>query len=94
MCGISTLDFDHTSLLGSTIESIAWHKAGIMKTNVPAFTVDQQLTPALVTLSDRAKEKEVGCIGIMIIDDYYIMMLQYSILYCMVTKVVTAATRG
>ncbi|KAK4310151.1 hypothetical protein Pmani_018264 [Petrolisthes manimaculis] len=58
VCGISTLDFDHTSLLGSTIESITWHKAGIMKTNIPTFTLDQQLTTALMKLSDRAKEKE------------------------------------
>lgn len=83
VCGISTLDFDHTSLLGSTIESIAWHKAGIMKTNIPAFTVDQQLSPALMTLSDRAKEKEVGCMSIMMMNDYP----HYdNILYCMIFK--------
>lgn len=84
VCGISTLDFDHTSLLGTTIESIAWHKAGIMKTNVPTFTVDQQLTPALVTLSDRAKEKEVGCMGIMIITTlwWYIILYGHTSCYC------------
>lgn len=60
MCGITTLDFDHTSILGNTIESIAWHKAGIMKSGVPTFTVEQSLQPALQVLIERAKEKEVG----------------------------------
>ncbi|VDN51557.1 unnamed protein product [Dracunculus medinensis] len=31
VCGITRLDLDHTSILGNTIESIAWHKAGIFK---------------------------------------------------------------
>ena len=33
---ITPLGFDHTKTLGDTIESIAGHKAGIMKKNVPA----------------------------------------------------------
>ena len=41
VCGISTLDFDHTSILGSTIAQIAWHKAGIMKKNSILLTVPQ-----------------------------------------------------
>ena len=32
---------DHTSMLGHTIEEIAWHKAGIFKTGCPAVTIDQ-----------------------------------------------------
>ena len=31
ICGITTLDIDHTGSLGNTIEEIAMHKAGIMK---------------------------------------------------------------
>ena len=31
VCGITSLGIDHTALLGSTIEEIARHKAGIMK---------------------------------------------------------------
>jgi folylpolyglutamate synthase len=31
VCGITPLGFDHMSILGETIESIAWHKAGIIK---------------------------------------------------------------
>ncbi|KAK6017099.1 hypothetical protein OSTOST_17412 [Ostertagia ostertagi] len=33
---ISTLDIDHTTILGSTLPSIAWHKAGILKNGSPA----------------------------------------------------------
>lgn len=31
VCGVTTLDIDHTNSLGNTIEEIAWQKAGIMK---------------------------------------------------------------
>ena len=31
ICGITTLDIDHTGSRGNTIEEIAMHKAGIMK---------------------------------------------------------------
>lgn len=60
VCGVTTLDFDHTSVLGKTIESIAWQKAGIMKPGVPLFTVDQQPRPAMSVLIERAKEKKVS----------------------------------
>ena len=33
VCGISSLGYDHTDMLGKTIEEIAWHKAGIFKVN-------------------------------------------------------------
>lgn len=59
VCGVTTLDYDHTSILGNTIESIAWHKAGIMKPGIPTFTMEQPLQPALSVLLERAKEKEV-----------------------------------
>jgi len=35
---ITSVGIDHTHTLGSTIESIAWHKAGIVKPGVPAVT--------------------------------------------------------
>lgn len=56
--GISTLGIDHVFALGDTVEKIAWHKAGIMKTGSPAFTVEQYPGAAQV-LKDRAKEKNV-----------------------------------
>jgi folylpolyglutamate synthase len=57
--GITSLGIDHTSLLGSTIEDIAWQKAGIMKPGSIAFTVDQQPAAALEVLKQRASEKKV-----------------------------------
>ncbi|XP_076019803.1 folylpolyglutamate synthase, mitochondrial-like isoform X2 [Genypterus blacodes] len=55
VCGISSLGIDHTQILGETIEEIAWHKAGIFKPGVPAFTVKQPEV-AMTVLKDRAKE--------------------------------------
>lgn len=31
VCGVSSLGIDHTSLLGDTLEKIAWQKGGIFK---------------------------------------------------------------
>ena len=31
VCGVSSLGIDHTSILGDTLDKIAWHKAGIFK---------------------------------------------------------------
>uniref|UniRef100_A0A669E399 Folylpolyglutamate synthase n=1 Tax=Oreochromis niloticus TaxID=8128 RepID=A0A669E399_ORENI len=58
VCGISFLDIDHTDILGDTIEKIAWHKAGIFKPGVPAFTI-RQPEGAMPVLEQRAKE--IGC---------------------------------
>ncbi|XP_064420472.1 folylpolyglutamate synthase, mitochondrial isoform X2 [Latimeria chalumnae] len=58
VCGVSSLGIDHTSLLGDTIEKIAWQKGGIFKTGVPAFTVPQPDGPMEV-LQERARE--IGC---------------------------------
>lgn len=49
---------DHTSLLGHTIESIAWNKAGIMKKGCLAFTVPQS-EPAMDVIKQRSIEKNV-----------------------------------
>nr|XP_046230677.1 folylpolyglutamate synthase, mitochondrial-like [Scatophagus argus] len=55
VCGITSLGIDHTQILGDTIEKIAWHKGGIFKPGVPAFTVKQP-EDAMAVLRDRAKE--------------------------------------
>ncbi|XP_053551977.1 folylpolyglutamate synthase, mitochondrial isoform X2 [Bombina bombina] len=55
VCGVSSLGIDHTSILGDTIEKIAWQKAGIFKPGVPAFTVPQP-AQSLEVLRDRASE--------------------------------------
>lgn len=57
--GISTLGIDHVFALGDTVEKIAWHKAGIMKTGTPAFTV-KQVAGAEKVLQERASEKGVS----------------------------------
>ena len=31
VCGITSLGIDHCSILGNTLEEIAWHKSGIFK---------------------------------------------------------------
>ncbi|KAM6431555.1 folylpolyglutamate synthase, mitochondrial isoform 2-T2 [Liasis olivaceus] len=55
VCGVSSLGIDHTSILGDTIEKIAWQKGGIFKPGVPAFTVPQPERP-LEVLKERAEE--------------------------------------
>lgn len=35
---ITDISFDHTNLLGDTLEKIAWEKAGIVKTGIPVYT--------------------------------------------------------
>jgi len=56
--GISTLGIDHVFILGDTVEKIAWHKAGILKTESPAFTTDQ-VPEAMEVINSRARENEV-----------------------------------
>ncbi|RDL37963.1 uncharacterized protein BP5553_05396 [Venustampulla echinocandica] len=56
--GITTLGIDHVESLGETIDKIAWHKAGILKTGSPAFSV-RQLPGAETVLRERAEEKGV-----------------------------------
>jgi folylpolyglutamate synthase/dihydrofolate synthase len=49
VCGITSLGLEHTELLGHTLPEIAFHKAGIFKPSVPAFSVPQA-PEALATL--------------------------------------------
>lgn len=58
--GITSLGLDHTNLLGNTIESIAWNKAGIMKQGSKVFTVPQT-EPSMKVLRERSVEKKVLC---------------------------------
>lgn len=56
--GISTLGIDHVFVLGDTVDKIAWHKAGIMKSGSPAFAVEQPAFPSAEgVLRARAAEK-------------------------------------
>lgn len=58
VCGVSSLDLDHTNLLGHTLEEIAWHKAGIFKKGAPGITVPQPESPLSVILN---RSREIGC---------------------------------
>lgn len=53
--GITSLGIDHTAMLGTTIEEIAWHKGGIMKASTPCFTALQP-PAAIKVLQKRADE--------------------------------------
>jgi folylpolyglutamate synthase/dihydropteroate synthase len=57
--GVTSLGIDHVTVLGNTLESIAWHKGGIYKKDVTALTVEQP-AGALDVLRQRAAEKEVS----------------------------------
>ncbi|CAI9715657.1 folylpolyglutamate synthase, mitochondrial-like isoform X1 [Octopus vulgaris] len=56
VCGISLLDYDHEHILGSTLDEIAWQKAGIFKHRVPAITQPQH-QKAMNVLIERAQAK-------------------------------------
>jgi hypothetical protein len=55
VCGITSLDYDHTNVLGDTLGLIALEKAGILKPAVRSFTVSQH-PEALEVLRRRAAE--------------------------------------
>jgi folylpolyglutamate synthase len=56
---ITTLGLDHVKQLGSSIDSIAWHKGGIFKSGAPAFSAPQE-TAAVEVLQKRASDKGVS----------------------------------
>lgn len=58
VCAITSLGLEHTDILGSTIEEIAWAKGGIMKPGVPVFTVPQE-PGALATLQELAVKENI-----------------------------------
>ena len=58
--GVSRLGIDHVAVLGETLEKIAWHKAGVVKKGVRAFSVEQ-MEEAKNVLEGRAVE--LGALG-------------------------------
>lgn len=55
---VTQLGVDHVSMLGDTVDKIAWHKAGIFKQGVNAFTMNIVDQPKVMkVLRDRAEEK-------------------------------------
>ncbi len=58
-CAITNIDLEHTAYLGSTLEAIAFEKAGIIKRNVPVVVSERQPEPLQVIL---AKAEEENCL--------------------------------
>lgn len=58
--GITSLGFDHTTVLGNTLQSIAWQKSGIMKPNSITIISNNQPKETLQTLVDRSVEKQAS----------------------------------
>lgn len=56
--GFTTIGLDHADLLGNSIESIAWHKSGIMKHKRPAFSIVQEERDAKEVLEREAAALE------------------------------------
>ncbi|KAI5467386.1 Mur ligase [Mariannaea sp. PMI_226] len=55
---ITQLGIDHVAMLGDTVEKIAWHKAGILKSGVRGFTRKADEKPGMRdVLRSRATEK-------------------------------------
>ncbi|KAJ8939395.1 hypothetical protein NQ314_011141 [Rhamnusium bicolor] len=68
--GITPISIDHTALLGTTVESIAWHKGGIMKEGSAVFSVEQSEN-ILNVLLDRSKERK--CSFKMLKENLYVL---------------------
>ncbi|KAL5275126.1 FPGS family protein, partial [Megaselia abdita] len=61
--GITTIGIDHTSILGTTLEDIAWQKSGIVKERANVFTgVKQEL--CLKIIKQRCNEKKANLLEI------------------------------
>ncbi|MED6174310.1 Folylpolyglutamate synthase [Stylosanthes scabra] len=58
VCGITSLGYDHMEILGNTLGEIAGEKAGIFKTQIPAFTVPQP-DEAMHVLEEKASQLNV-----------------------------------
>lgn len=56
--GITSLGIDHTSMLGNTLSSIAWQKAGILKPSATGFTVQGHPPEALQVIGERSVERK------------------------------------
>ncbi len=54
---ITSIDFDHTEILGDSLEKIAWEKAGIIKPRVPVIIGDLPLTAKEVIFTEAKNKK-------------------------------------
>ncbi|TQN74069.1 Folylpolyglutamate synthase [Colletotrichum shisoi] len=65
---ITQLGVDHVAMLGDTPEAIAWHKAGVMKPGVAAFTRRLDAQPAVMAVL-RARARDIGAELVEVPDD-------------------------
>ncbi|TKW54806.1 Folylpolyglutamate synthase [Colletotrichum tanaceti] len=65
---VTQLGVDHVAMLGDTPEAIAWHKAGVMKPGVAAFTRRLDAQPAVMAVL-RARAREIGAHLVEVPDD-------------------------
>lgn len=56
---ITNISHDHTSFLGETVQEIAYHKAGIIKNNVPVV-IGEIAQPALQVLQEEAVQQHAA----------------------------------
>lgn len=57
VCVITSISYDHTAILGNTIEEIAFNKAGIIKENSAVAVYPQVFDEANAVINDTAKNK-------------------------------------
>ena len=62
--GITSIDFDHQQFLGSTLESIAFEKAGVIKPGI-LVVVGETKPPALRVLQDACRERDATFVASM-----------------------------
>ena len=72
---ITSISFDHTELLGDTLEKIAWEKAGIIKPNIPVV-IGEEKSDIRKFLMDIAKERHSESIDATKIETNYPSDLQ------------------
>lgn len=65
LTAITTLDYDHCSILGHSIQEIAWNKAGIFKPEALALTVPQP-PEALAVIEEEARRAGVARLGVVL----------------------------
>ncbi|GFO32403.1 folylpolyglutamate synthase [Plakobranchus ocellatus] len=63
VCGVTSLGYDHLTVLGDSLDQIAWHKAGIFKKGCPAVTIQQQNFPQRKQFKRLGPSHEVSLFG-------------------------------
>lgn len=58
ICVINQIGYDHTEILGNTIEEIASQKSGIIQAENEVITIEQEYPPALEIITKQAGEQQ------------------------------------